>query len=219
MLECNCLLYRGFRENKLPVDVWVNWLYTGSSFHLKGLLVCFFVFSFSFSAAWGDLGSSILKCVIWCVCMNLWATKKIHVSSVSNKIRPGLLCKIFFWKTASVWEWSWVRGECMCAGWPAGFIKPVVLQGLVSSSELFTAEWRATWLPVKSFFSLSFLSQFLLSISLSACFPLHPCPLPPCLCLFLSSPPSTSGSKGWWSVKLESVSYSALWLHVLSYKL
>lgn len=37
--------------------------------------------------------------------------------------------------------------------------------------------------------------------------------------LFLPSPPSLSGSKGWWSVKLESVSYSALWLHVLSYKL
>lgn len=154
MLECNCLLYRGFRENKLPVDVWVNWLYTGSSFHLKGLLVCcFLVFSFSFSAAWGDFGSSILKCDLMCVYEFMGNPR---VSSVPNKIRPGLLCEIFFWKTAHVWEWSWVRGECMCAGWPAGFIKLVVLQGLVSSSELFTAEWRATWLPVKSFFSLSF---------------------------------------------------------------
>lgn len=110
----------------------------------------------------------------------------------------------------------------VCAGWAVDFMRQLVLQGLVPTAELFIAEWRVAWLAVKPFSFFLFISYSAIHSSLSFCLlsssSVSPLSLS-CLCLFLSSPPSLSGSKGWWSVKLESVSYSALWLHVLSYKL
>lgn len=75
-----------------------------------------------------------------------------------------------------------------------------LLQRLVPTSQL--AKWRAASLLRNLLFYLTPCHPFLP--------PWIPSSFLPCLCLFLPSPPSLSGSKGWWSVKLESVSYSAL---------
>lgn len=144
-------------------------------------------------------------------------------SPIKEKWMFGVLCENACWRSASfggilVEE----KNASMCVGWASDLMRQLVSQGLVLTAELFIAEWRVTWLVVKILFL-----PFYPFPSFFACLP------PSYSSVSLSPPPSVfhvsvwswppprppSGSKGWWSVKLESVSYSALWLHVLSYKL